>query len=519
MSINNNTFDNEAQKLINLFNIKKFIDVIQKGNILIKKYPKSSFLFNLIGLSFKELQKFKEAKHYFLSSLKLDANNIAALCNIGNLFRLEGDFENSDKYFKRAFEINPKHLNTLLNYGNLKNDLNQNEEAIFYYKEANKIDNKNITIIYNLALAYQDMGDFSNAKIYFNKILELDPKFTKADRMLSRITNYLPNDKHFEQMKKKINSKDIGNNNKIDLNFALAKACEDFSDFKESFNYISSGNNLKKQNIIYDNKKITKLFNDNIEFFDNFNFDFLKNNNIESKKKIIFIVGMPRSGTSLVEQIISSHSNVYGSGELPYLKVLVGKHFFRDGKLDSDAISTNSFSLIQDQYFNFLSKYKIQEKIITDKAPLNFIWIGFIKMLFPDAKIIHCKRNPKDTCLSLYKNIFDDSLDFTYDLDDLLCFFKDYYNLMKFWKKKFPDYIYDVSYENLIKDPSKQIKELISFCELDWENSCLEHHRNKKTIRTVSAVQARKPIYSSSVNTSEKFTIYLKDFFEKLNSL
>ena len=90
---------------------------------------------------------------------------------------------------------------------------------------------------------------------------------------------------------------------------------------------------------------------------------------------------------------------------------------------------------------------------------------------------------------------------------------------MKFWKKKFPDYIYDVSYENLIKDPSKQIKELISFCELDWENSCLEHHKNKKTIRTVSAVQARKPIYSSSVNTSEKFTIYLKDFFEKLNSL
>ncbi len=510
-------FNKEAQKLMNLFNIKKFIDVIQKGNTLLRKYPESSFLFNLIGLSYKELGKFKEAKHYFLSSLKLDSNNIAALSNIANLFRLAGEFENSDKYFKRAFEIDPNHINTLLNYGNLKNDLNKNEEAIFYYKKAQNIDNENLTILYNLALAYQDIGDFDNAKLYFRNILKLNPKFTKADRMLSRISKYTAGDEHLIEMNNKIKNIDINKVEKIDLNFGLAKAYEDINDYKKSFEHIAEGNKLKKESINYNKKKITRLFDNIIKNFDNYDVEKNKINNLG--KKIIFVLGLPRSGTSLVEQIISSHSKVYGSGELPYLRSLISKYFFKDGELDSTLIDSERFKKIQKEYFHFLDKYNIQEKIITDKAPLNFFWIGFIKSIFPNSIIIHCKRNLKDNSLSLYKNIFDDGLDFAYDLDDLLSFFNDYKKLMKFWEKKYPKTIYEISYENLISNTTKEIKELINFCELDWENNCLEHYKNKKTIRTVSAAQARKPIYKDSMNINKKFDPYLNIFFEKLNSL
>ena len=161
-------------------------------------------------------------------------------------------------------------------------------------------------------------------------------------------------------------------------------------------------------------------------------------------------------------------------------------------------------------------KHYDDKKIILDKAPLNFQWIGFIKLLFPNAKIIHSKRNLKDTALSIYKNVFEDiNMPWSYDQEELVEFINIYENFIKFWHSKIPNYIYDCKYEELVSNQAKETKKLINFCNLDWDEKCLDYTKNTSGIKTISLSQARQPIYKSSVNLSE----FYKDKLKFLNKL
>ena len=226
---------------------------------------------------------------------------------------------------------------------------------------------------------------------------------------------------------------------------------------------------------------------------------------------------MPRSGTSLLEQIISSHSNVFGAGELPFLqKSLLNKIRSLDSYNIEDAFP--DLEQISQNYINQLSILSTNDKIILDKSPLNFFLIGFIKILFPQSKIIHSKRDPKDTCFSCYKNLFDHGLSFTYDKKELAFFYNSYDDLMNFWNEQLGDFILTVNYETLINDPKNQIKDLLNFCDLDFEEKCINFQDNKSPIRTLSANQARKGIYKNSISSYELFKESLADIFINLKT-
>ena len=233
-------------------------------------------------------------------------------------------------------------------------------------------------------------------------------------------------------------------------------------------------------------------------------------------------MGLPRSGTSLVEQIISSHSEVFGGGELKFLEDLILNNFYKNNNLDTFQKLTKDTDLIDNirtKYYDYVKKISSSRNIITDKAPLNFRWIGFIKILFPNSKIIHCKRDPKDNCLSLYKNIFDEKLDWTYNQSDISTFYSSYFDLMKFWNSKVDDFIYDVNYEKLVLNPDTEIKKLIKFCDLNWEDSCLKFYENKRPIKTVSISQARKPLFKSSISSHKNYNSFLKELFLNLDKI
>ena len=200
---------------------------------------------------------------------------------------------------------------------------------------------------------------------------------------------------------------------------------------------------------------------------------------------------------------------------------MLKKNFIKDGKqISSDLNEILKEEQLVDklrmEYINYLSFFKYKEKYITDKAPLNFRWIGFIKILFPNAKIIHCKRDAKNNCLSMYKNLFEGGLNFTYDQEDLVKYYNSYCDLIEFWKQKYSESIFDVSYEKLILNKEEEIKKLIKFCDLNWEENCLSFHKNKTPIKTMSTAQARNPIYKTSMNSFEKFKDYLTILEEKL---
>jgi hypothetical protein len=366
------------------------------------------------------------------------------------------------------------------------------------------------------------LGNFKEALFHYKEVLKIDPNMNIIDRLMGRFIKYNEDDSHLKEMLQKIKNNKLNDNSKINLNFAIGKAYEDLSDYKKSFFYLDEGNKIKSKIATHDMKPFDKLLKDLKKSFENYAF----NNNDSNKsfnKKIIFIVGMPRSGTSLIEQIISSHPDVYGSGELEYLERLMVNNFYIDNQLKVPNLESEDnqelVDKISSKYHELIEEFNSDQKNITDKAPLNFRWIGFIKILFPNAKIIHSVRNPKDNCLSLYKNIFDDSLNWTYDKSHLFHYYKNYIELMNFWKNKLPNFIYDCSYEGLINNPKIEIEKLLRFCDLEWDDNCLKFYRTKRAIKTVSVAQARQPLYKSSISSSKKYEPYLSDLFTNLDNL
>ena len=261
-----------------------------------------------------------------------------------------------------------------------------------------------------------------------------------------------------------------------------------------------------------DNDKI--LFQKIKDFFTNANFDKL--NIIPSNKKIIFILGMPRSGTTLVEQIISSHKDVFGAGELNYLSKLIYKDVFNEKNFNflPGNIVPDNFNLnrIAGNYSKYLDYFNFKQDFITDKALLNFQWIGFIKILFPNAKIINCIRNPEENCLSIYKNLFDSEGAWCYDKKELTKFYDLYLDLMNFWNNKYSSTIHTIKYEELVHSPDKEIKKLINNLDIKWDENCLKFYENKNAIKTLSVNQARKKIYSSSLSLYKMYKPFLKEF-------
>ena len=236
---------------------------------------------------------------------------------------------------------------------------------------------------------------------------------------------------------------------------------------------------------------------------------------------------MPRSGTSLIEQIISSHSRVYGAGELNFITNLINKKFIKNDvnflKEKIENFKKKEFDELKNEYLESLKRYNFNEKYLIDKAPLNFKWIGFIFKSLPNSKIIHCNRNNMDICWSNYKNFFSSKkINYSYNFHNLGEYYKLYENLMTFWNSIYKDKIYNISYEKLTDNPEEEIKKLIKYCGLDWEENCLNFHKNKKSVTTASLAQIREPIYKSSVKNWENYlekVIYEGLFIELKNSV
>tara|TARA_B110001450_G_scaffold205235_1_gene195072 strand:- start:502 stop:1467 length:966 start_codon:yes stop_codon:yes gene_type:complete len=316
-------------------------------------------------------------------------------------------------------------------------------------------------------------------------------------------------------MKLKIKDLELNDVQKTNLLFAMSKAEEDMDLIKESFTNLNLANHTWRKLLNFNINNEIKIFNKIKSIFNKIDLTKTDNFNFQGKK-LIFILGMPRSGTSLVEQIITSHSDVFGAGELPQLsKIIKNRLFYEDLPSEDgliDLFQNESFAdQLRLEYYNYLKRFNAKNPFITDKAPLNFRWIGIIKILFPNSKIIHCSRNSKDNCLSIFKNFFEAGLDFGYNQKELGTYYNIYLDLIKFWQKKLPGLIYEAKYEHIIQSPELEIKKIIKFCDLHWEENCLEFHRNKNPIKTMSTAQARKPIYKSSLNSFEKFSPFLND--------
>ena len=499
--------------LTNKLSAGLFDEVITEAKGLLRKRS-HQIIYNILSIAYQSLGKFDLSVKIMEEALKKNPKNPYFLNNMGiSKHKLEC-FEEAEHYFKRGLTVAPNYINILNNIGNLKKDLNQIDEAIFFYKKSLLI-NENLTETqFNLATIYITLGKFNDAEKHLNKILEINPKITEADRLISSFTKYREDSHHLKTMINKIEDKTLNKNQLIHLHFALGKAFEDVEKYETSFKNFNKANQYLNEIVKYDIHQDVEKFEKIKETAEYINKVIINKNS----RQLIFIVGMPRSGTSLIEQIISSHSNVFGGGELPFLSNVVNEEILNNKKLDTikDNDLKDLLEITQEQYISKISKMDSSNKVFIDKAPLNYRYIGFIKKIFPNSKIINCNRDPIDVCWSNYKNFFSRTLLFSNDLNNLALYYSLYQNYIKFWKELFPDEIYDMIYENLVENPKEEIKNLLNFCDLEWEENCLKHENNPKSIKTASWVQARKPIYQSAVKSSDHFRVYLAELIKKI---
>jgi len=505
--------------IINLYNVRNFKEVIQESNRLVKKNPHNDMLWNILGLAYQQLKEYQKAEISFLRGLQENPKNISVINNIGNNYKYLNNFYKAEEYYKRALAYDPNYLNCLVNYGNLKFTFNKFEEALKLLNKSLAMNKKLVSAHYNISLVYQSIGNFEKSLFHLKQVDSISPEFTKADKTISGLINYQNDEDHLKKMKDKLVDLNLNFDQKINLYFAISKAYEDRKEFKQAFEYLENGNNLKRNQSNYNINEDIKLFTNIKKLFNDYK--FLPNGQILSKQNPIFIVGMPRSGTTLVEQIISSHPDVSGLGETNFLNSLINKIFFnKENDKYGDVLNStdhNKLNTVYKEYFDIISHFETKEKYFTDKSLLNFQWIGFIKIIFPNAVIINCIRDPKNNCLSIYKNIFDHEGAWCYDKNELTQYYKLYSNLMAFWRDKIPNFVYDIKYENLIKDPNKEIKSLIEASNLSWDEKCLNFDKNKSAIKTLSVNQARKKIYSSSVRSYDNYKEYTKNLFVDLD--
>ena len=499
----------QLQSVIKLYTqgqIQKSLSIATK---MMEIFPNSVTLFNIAGACNAGLMQFDAAIENYKKALKIKPDYADAYNNMGNVFQDQGNQEAALKSYKQAIKIKPDYADAYYNMGvTLKNKGNP-EAAIGSYKQAIKIKPDYANAYNNMGTALQDQGNPEAALKSYKQAIKIKPDFANAFRNFSNVYRWTEHDEYFLKMLSLCQSSSASDEQLCHLNFALSKASEDLNEIEQSFHYLVRGNKLRKKILSYNIQQDIKLFSQIKKSHSSIALNSVRD---ASELKPIFIVGMPRSGTTLVEQIVSSHSKVTGAGELFFVERF-GKHIVR-GTVKPKAKMIFNF---RQRYIEALKKRSGGRSIVTDKMPHNFLYVGLIFSAFPNAKVIHVNRDPAATCWSNYKQYFvSKGLGYSYDLDDTVRHFSLYRDLMEFWIGHYGDRIYNLNYDNLTINQEDETLRLIQYLGLKWEDDCLSPQHNKRSVRTASQQQVRQKVYQGSSQQWRKFESYLNGVFDQL---
>ncbi|WP_346839036.1 sulfotransferase [Microbulbifer sp. SAOS-129_SWC] len=373
-------------------------------------------------------------------------------------------------------------------------------------------------LLFNAAAANRSMGNLQSAEKLYEKVIGLSAHFYPVYTLRSGLRKQTEDNNHIAQLTALAQAADVSNEGKIHINYALAKELEDIKHYRESFSALKRGAELKKQSINYSVEPDLAAIDTIANTFTEHSTRKVSREE-DQGQGIIFILGMPRTGSTLVDRILSAIDSVDSAGEPDTFAQLFYRAAFQASRNATgapgnqiEAIKNSlriNFAELGRQYQEKLAnRAKIKNaKTIIDKNPSNYLHIGAILLALPKAKIVHVQRDPMDSCYAIYKTLFKNAHPYSYDLNDLGRYYCAYRKLMNHWKDTFPEQIHEVSYEALTRNPEKEARELVDFCQLSWDDNCLNFYANKtKGTATASAAQVRQPIYTSSVGSWNHYT-------------
>lgn len=454
----------------------------------LKLQPQSAIAYFKLGLIAKDRGKLDEAIPLYQQAIQLQPNFIDAYNYLGQAFICQGKFDRAIPLHQRVLEIYPNCLDAIVSLAGIYERQRKFDEAEALLRPVIQSGTDHAGIIHSFA------------------VLCLRKKQPKQA---------------IEVLEKRLNSHNLTAAHRRALLFTLADNYDAAGDFNRAFTCYQEANSLKP--VSFDLQETTRAIDNIQKYFTRERLTQLPQASNRSSLPI-FIVGMPRSGTSLVEQILASHPQVFGAGERPDLHQLTKSI---SSSLNSsfrypeclDFLHQSSVDRVATGYLTTLQALSPTARYITDKMPSNFLHLGLIQILFPGARIVHCVRHPLDTCLSCYFQDFLGIHAYAYDLKNLGQFYQLYWNLMKYWQQTINLPILNVRYEELVSQPESKIRDLVKFCDLEWNEACLQFHQSSRHIPTASYHQVSQPIYTKSVDRYKHYESHLSDLKTSLGSV
>ena len=510
--------------------IHKAIQYQQSGDLnkaeeiyrkILAVYPNHPDSLHLLGLIAQQVGRADMAITLISNAIENNPQNPVYYNNLGNVHMDLGRLKQAVSCYQKALQLEPMYAEASFNLGNVLKNQGKVADAIRNYQKAIQSKSNYLEAYFNLATALKAQGKIDDAEMNYRNVLSIEPDSINAYFELAHLRDYREETKDIialESIKKK---ERLSVEDAVCLHFAMGKLYADLGDHDKAFKNYHSGNECRKK--LKDQDFNYAIFKQHIcMFMEKFHsgfFEYRKDFGVDTEVPV-FIVGMPRSGTTLVEQILSSHPKIYGIGELPDIRQMENRLHARYGGLSFpqviasfDQATAKTFCR---QYIDRLRSVSGGAIRVTDKMPSNFLRLWLIALLFPRAKIIHCRRHPLDTCISCYFTHFKEAHGFTNDLKVLGLYYRQYERLMSHWHQVLPMQILKVQYEELVEHQEAMSKKMIAFCELKWDERCLTFYKNKRQVDTASALQVKRKIYKTSIDRWKKYENFLAPLMEGL---
>ncbi len=511
--------------------------------------PTDPRVYFYLAFAWQQMHQWKRAIQHYRDCLKLQPNFLEAHYNLAWIYQQQEHYSKAIHHYKHCLRIQPQHGEVCNNIAIVIRKRKRYEEAVMYHKRAVRWLPKNPRVYYNYGMTLFEMNRLDESISQFRKALEFYPHDPESKNALIRVWMqkgkmklaraksvrtieehphhfaaycHLAKAKCFTEMPPIVQTMETMRTNeslpalgKMYLAFALGKIYNDCGEYDQAFASWNEANQRKRAMISYHLQHDLHFMQEIIQAFSE---KIIQKAQGTRDQLPILIVGMPRSGTTLVEQILASHPQVYGAGELTRLGRIIESlpRRFRTRKVYPACIhelSPDAFQALGETYIQHLRKHDPRAPYICDKMPHNFLHLGLIQCIMKNAKIIHCSRHPLDTCLSCFSTHFDDQgMNFTYELDGLITYYQQYQRLMEHWRETLPQRFFEIRYEDLILNPQETIRRLLEYCDLPWDAHCLHFHESSRPVKTASSVQVRQPLYTTSLHRWRNYEKYLRKY-------
>jgi tetratricopeptide (TPR) repeat protein len=469
--------------------------------------PKLAAAHLYLGAACSQQGRLDEAITACRAAIAIAPKSAYAHLELGNLLYLRGQNDSAAEAFEDAAKAGAGKTSGRLGAARALIARDRRDEAIALLRRARALDPTSDALLQFLAFTLMELGRLDEAEYELKKALDVSPRAARMWHALVTLRRMVPSDRPLiERMTRVLQTSGLSRNDRMLLHFALGKLHDDLSEFEVAIGHYDAGNGIRSKNLLLDRKSLTRQVDRLIALFPP-GTNWEDGATESDDERAVLIVGMPRSGTTLVEQILSSHPQVAAGGELGFWHEH-GEPILARGE---DAFTNAVLRPLAAGYQAMLRQISPEALRVTDKDPFNFFRLGLIRRVFSRAFIIHCRRHPVGNCMSIYSTFFDSpELWFMGNREALVFYYREYERLMRHWHEVLlPERFLVVDYEKLVSDREAETRRLISFCGLEWDDACLQPERNTRAISTASIWQARQPVYRSSAERWRNYEPWL----------